>query len=148
MLNWPKLSETVSPLVDFFTCQRCGNRDEHNHPWRWLEHDHRDRPTTKVVFLCRACSDEIIERHPRLYRRLDHWEPLPGSMPVCCGCIHNKGATCTNPDALINGGKGIALRFPEPSVAFVDGLTNGEAWGRQAVMWKGPVACDAKEEQV
>lgn len=147
MIKWPKLSETLSPVIDLNTCQHCGSNDVSDlHPSRWREHDDNDNPTTVVVLLCKACGDAIIEPHPRLYERLDYFCPAPGSMPVCADCKFRNGVTCKHSDLKGNGGLGLPLKMPKPGVMFVDGRdSKGKPFGYQMTQFKGPVICDAKE---
>lgn len=145
--TWPRLSETLSPAVSLVTCQNCGIE------WpdtieRWREHDVHDRPERIIILLCTTCSSKIIEPHPRLYAKLDRWEPMPGSMLELCGnCRYRSGTRCTHPDLTVNGGPGLQVTFPQPIRALVDGTRNGRRTGWMQVIWEGPpTACAGKPE--
>ena len=150
MNKWPKLSETLRPVVDLTTCQNCGGKMDDGDPdfllARWQEHDERDNPTNTVVLLCKKCSDEIIEPHPRLYGIIHNWAPLPGSMPTCNRCVFREGVSCRNPLLKSNGGPGLPMKMPKPSTMFVDGRdSKGKRFGYQMLDYKGPVVCEARE---
>jgi hypothetical protein len=124
-------------------CQRCGScqtgTGSRGEVSAWLEHDHNDNPEYKFLFLCARCSDEIIEPHPRLYRQMDKYEPLPGAMEICGPCKWRKEIACTNPNAQVNGGRGLKMEYPKPAVAFVD----GPKFRGRRLIYHGPVtACD------
>lgn len=87
-------------------CQHCG---DHRNLTRWQEHDHNDRPEHRVIVLCKACSDRMIEPHPRLYRPLNVNDPWPGCMEICIDCRLRDGVRCTSPAAKCNGGDGVML---------------------------------------
>lgn len=74
---------------------------------RWQENDEHDHPEPIIVELCDLCGKELIEKHPRLYRQLDRWEPWPGTMELCRTCIHRDGARCRM--AKFNGGTGVRI---------------------------------------
>lgn len=120
-------------------CQACGATEDLS---RWLEHDEADAPTDVVVVLCRRCSDESIESHVRLYRRMDAYEPLPGSMPVCVDCVFRRGTGCVNPLLRKYGGPGLPIRLPKPSVAFIDFRgADGRLSGHADPIYHAPPVC-------
>lgn len=111
----PRLSETLRPFRSRKVCQKCGHADPSPlYPLKvsaWIEHDHKDRPQAIYVFLCEACSKEIIEPHIRLYRQAQQFEPLPGIMDLCADCRWREGSRCTNPVAAFNGGAEPGLKI-------------------------------------
>lgn len=151
--RFARLSQELSGRRDLDHCQSCGRAgsvaDPEGKPslWLWQEHDDADRPEGIVVVLCDRCSNRIIEPHPRLYRKLGHYEPFPGALPICTGCVHQDDFRCTHPRAKLNGGEGVYLTFPRPIMAFVDGTRGGRRTGWRENWYTGPVtACDAREE--
>jgi hypothetical protein len=136
MTPWPRLSETLPHPPDLTRCQSCGNRlddaaaaNRPDPPFSgasgaaiatpyalavWQEHDDTDRPELIYIVLCEACADRIIAEHPRLYRRVDRWAPVPGVMPACIGCRRADGLRCRSPLLKVNGGPGLPIR---PNVA-------------------------------
>lgn len=106
---WPRLSETLADTGPG-CCQACGSTVGVS---RWNECDEDDQPEPVAVTLCGACSDRLIEDHPRLYRQLLDDEPMPGSMPICADCPARKGVRCTSPVAGFNGGPGLDYE-PKP----------------------------------
>jgi hypothetical protein len=138
MSEWPKLSETLKPAVDMMSCQNCGKECDIE---RWEECDSADQPTKVVIVICDECSDAIIEKHPRLYRRLHCYEPMPGSMACCLNCMERKGLTCSHPALKRNGGDGLMIAYPMPTVAFIDGVTNGKRWGGRHQIYHAPPDC-------
>ena len=82
--------------------------------YAWQEHDDLDQPEPIIVMLCTACSDRLIEPHPRLYRRLERNEPCPGIMSLCLECAFHAGVRCLCPEAHINGGPGLRLEHDPP----------------------------------
>lgn len=140
--KFPRLSVQLTHARDIGTCQGCGG------PARqlWEEHDDNDKPEQILVALCDACSDRLIEPHPRLYRIVHEHEPRPGAMPVCSSCGWRKGLNCTHADLKANGGPGLPLNFPKPAVAMVDGTDKrGRRTGWRHVIWMGPVVCRRRE---
>lgn len=146
-MSWPKLSETLPAAVNMGTCQRCA--DTKNLIARWREHDETDRPSNAVIILCKPCSDAIIEPHPRLYSKMDGFEPWPGTMPICVGCKHHDGAIkCRSPKLLENGGTGLKMTYPTPSTGFIDRRNpkTGKREGGRFINYRGPVTeCEGKE---
>lgn len=146
MTEWPKLSETLVEPKHPHVCQCCGAGPSGLKLERWQECDQGDRPTPVVVVLCVACSGVLIEPHPRLYRRLQANEPLPGSMTLCVGCRHRDGVRCAHPDAKANGGGGVILTLARPIDAFVCRRGKGQRSGWERI-WPGPVtACKQRED--
>ena len=143
--RWPRLSRTLSGAPNLDACMRCGSDLGVE---KWQEHDDRDQREPVVILLCRTCSDEIVEPHPRLYRKLHDWEPFPGAMALCRGCPHQVGLSCRHPDLKANGGAGLAITYPRPAVALVDGVRNGRRTGWRETLWQGPpTACAGREAQ-
>lgn len=123
MKGWPRLTMLLGPTHPH-QCQRCGGEADLS---RWQEHDAVDQPEPRVVVLCLTCEEAVIEKHPRLYRRLEHYEPFPGSMHLCVDCEWREGVTCSHPDLMANGGPGLAVTptsygkmFLSPGGAFED----------------------------
>ena len=100
---WPKLSDTL-PRMDPCACQQCGATEQLVY---WQECDDEDQGTRAFVILCRSCSDQLIEKHPRLYRDIDAKTPMPGAMPICLDCNMRVGKGCASPVARFNGGPGL-----------------------------------------
>ncbi len=75
----------------------------------WQEHDGRDEPESIAVMLCTACSERLIDLHPRVYVRISRRAPFPGIMDLCIDCRHRAGVTCIHPDRLANGGPGLHI---------------------------------------
>lgn len=142
-MAWPRLTETLPPVEHRGKCQRCGHADIVQ---IWQEHNEADEPEPQYVALCRACSDEIIEPHPRLYAMLGYYEPRPGIMHTCTDCALRKGLTCTSPLLLANGGTGLPIRSPQPTVMFIDRRDpkTGKHTGCRQTQYDGPSTCDGK----
>lgn len=129
-MTWPRLSTTLAGEKHPFKCQNCGrggawdvsisagSPDPPCDVIRWQEHDDHDQCENVIVVLCGKCS-KMIKPHPRLYRRLQAWEPFPGSNTICVSCRFRDGTSCTHPDLKANGGNGLELTFPKPHGAFV-----------------------------
>lgn len=117
-MGWPRLSEELAGPRRPDRCQSCGSECDLD---RWVEHDDDDTPEAIVVVLCLACSDRLIESHPRLYDDLHRNHPWPGCMGLCVNCRHRDGVRCDHPDLKANGGPGLGLVLPRPSVIFWDG---------------------------
>lgn len=121
MKPWPRLSETLPHAAHPQLCGNCGVHDDTKPVSVWIEHDTNDRPERRFIALCRACSDKIIEPHPRLYSEVQPNTPLPGAMALCIDCTHRKGIACTCPAAKYNGGPGINITTVKPMVVHIDG---------------------------
>jgi hypothetical protein len=141
---WPRLSETLLQERHPDRCQACGADARLGAKLtRWQEHDQDDRPEPLVVVLCPPCSARLIEPHPRLYRELHAWEPMPGSMPICGACGWRDATRGAHPDAKANGGQGVRLTFPKPTPYFWHGRAGpkgGRRTGGRGVMYHGPVS--------
>ena len=139
--RWPKLSESLGGPRDLFICQSCGTTDQEL--TRWRECNENDEPTRVVVMLCDACTDRLVQKHPRLYIEMDPYEPLPGSMGCCFrDCVHRDGLTCMNPKQRHLGGLGLRIAFPTPTIAFVDGVRNGKRAGWSEKWYHAPPECE------
>lgn len=103
----------------------------------WREHDHLDRPECRVVVLCRICAKRLVKPHPRLYYQMLPGEVVPGSMPVCATCAHQKKLGCD---------VGATIRVPDlkpsPGVAMIDGRN----FHRSVVIAYEPITECAKKE--
>lgn len=145
--TWPRLSETLTGPKRPDLCQSCGSGTD-VHPWvEYDEDDRPDRPVAIIVCLCVACSDRIIEPHPRLYHRLHRWEPRPGMMALCVDCRHRSGTGCAHPDERTNGGEGLRVEYPQPGVMFVDAVRGGKRTGWHETLYTGPpTACAGRDE--
>lgn len=144
MTAWPKLSESLPSVGTPAACGNCGATDL---VIVWQECDERDRPTTTRVALCKRCSDEIVESHPRLYDAVPRNVPLPGAMATCDGCRFSVDLACRNPLLTLNGGPGLQVRYSEPSVQFIDGRDSktGRRWGRRVSVYADPPICEGRE---
>lgn len=50
------------------------------------------------------------------------WEPNPGGMQICEGCVFGQDRSCRSPQLKANGGAGIAVKYPGHTVTtFRDG---------------------------
>lgn len=149
MKNWPRLSETLPHAAHPKLCGNCGVHDDTKLVHVWIEHDVNDRPERRFVALCDACSDKIIEPHPRLYARMDENAPLPGVMDLCVDCKHRSGLNCSSPLAKFNGGDGISITADKPMVYHMDGRDKkGRRWSRWGQSYSNPPkACTGKETQ-
>lgn len=145
--EWPRLSETL-PTLRPGTCSNCGCDDK----WvgdkltTWQEHDADDQPELRYVILCERCSEELIEKHPRLYGRLDPNAPMPGAHPFCSDCLKRSGLRCLKtraaggPGIVINGTKGLSMH-----VDGVDPKTR-KRFGRWITTYPlPPGSCNGKE---
>lgn len=153
MDNWPRLSHDLPHPRHPEICQACGEGNtgptdtEYWTLHRWREHDQQDRPEPIVIVLCTPCSDRLIERHPRLYDKLDNCQPIPGAMHLCVGCQHRDGLACRQPDLTANGGMGLQITYPKPSVIFMDGTRGGKRCGWTVTRYNGlPMACAGMED--
>ena len=149
----PRLTADLSGIRHPFKCQRCSitvgddTRSDRNRRTAWQEHDRDDRPEPgRFVVLCKACADEVIEPHQRLYRQLTPHEPAPGVMSLCGNCPHRDGVRCASPLAAFNGGGGITITGPEPSHAHISYRDKqGRRCGRWELIYPGPAtACSGK----
>lgn len=135
----PPLSVSLPGPRELSMCQACMATAG---LMKWMECDTTDKPQLVVVILCQRCSGELIEPHPRLYRQLEQWEPMPGAMPLCRDCRHHENLFCRNPQAQINGGPGLQMAYPRPSRVHICGGPNA-GW---RLIWQGPVtACRGHE---
>ncbi len=151
---WPKLSEQLEGPRAPDRCQRCARLVSDDAPdgrsarQRWIEHDEHDRPTSVVVVLCQPCARFIIQPHPRLYARVPTHKPIPGVMSLCVGCRHQDALRCRHPDALANGGSGVAISVAPPTRAFLDGVRHGRRTGWVEEIWpSAPSVCAGREEK-
>ena len=149
--EWPRLSKTLRGPVAPDYCQSCARHvnDCAKDLRRWIEHnqfpkDSWDRDNPTVLVLCDACSEKIIEPHPRLYTDMkQHW-PNPGSMVMCIDCRHRVGLTCLQSKA--GGGPGLELKFAKPYPVNFDGTTKGgRRTGWTEVVYPRPVESCSKE---
>jgi len=126
-------------------CQRCSGRFERKQLAHWQEHDHNDQPEPKVLLLCTKCSDEVIEPHPRLYKRHDSNWPFPGLMEICVECKHRITGNCEL--AQINGGPGVNVTIPPPVQGFMDGRdSKGRRTGGRFALYIEPAnGCTGRE---
>lgn len=90
-------------------CNICGLEAEQLGLWR--EHDERDQPTKKLVFIgatpAHADCRKVMERHPRLYAEE---YGRPGYFPTLCGgCVYREGWRCNHADLTTNGGQGLKV---------------------------------------
>lgn len=150
----PGLSKTLTFPRALDRCQSCGAEGDANaRPemppsplfvsgslQKWQEADPNDRFTADdgqpvIVILCADCSKRLIDPHPRLYRMLDAWHPIPGVMGLCHGCRFQKELTCSHPWLKANGGKGLHVRFPKPAYAH---LNYGGGRGEMKHIFHGP----------
>jgi hypothetical protein len=140
----PGLSETLGILIDPRMCRGCGGTRELR---RWRECDPFDRPTMVVVVLCKFCSRKLIDRHPRLYIELAPHEPFPGVMQICVDCPRRNGVSCTSPLAKHNGGTGMRMEGPRPTVAFIDCTPRSKS-GMVKLYTAEATGCAGKQESL
>ncbi len=144
MNQWPRLSADLPGTKHPDTCQGCGRHRDLVTIWQ--ECDEHDQPELIFVVLCKHCSDRLIEPHPRLYKQRAAFDPMPGVMHLCIPCRHRDGTRCANMQASINGGPGLKIIGPKPSVAMVDGRRNGRRCGWREVIYPAPpIACTGFE---
>lgn len=103
----------------------------------WREHGDGDEPECVFFRLCRACSDRIIEPHPRLYSSMAANEPAIGAMECCRACKYRDGLRCQNPDMKANGGPGVAIRVNQCGWA----CSRGKGGGCRPI-YDGPPQCE------
>ena len=95
--------------------QECGQRAK------------TDPPEDIYVVICSECNQEgttkngnpkrgIVGRHKRFYHQLGTDAPIPGTMHLCVGCAWRDGTHCSHPDKKPNGGEGLLVEFPKPTV--------------------------------
>lgn len=142
---WPKLSEDLTGPRDTEHCQSCGVLgaiDDTLHVWS--ECDDADKPTRVYVVLCYGCSNRIVEPHKRLYVEQPRFIPLPGAMKLCAGCKHLESLACKSPLATFNGGPGLEVIHPKPTVVH---LLCSPRWksGWKKIYKGPPVSCAGRE---
>lgn len=115
----PGLSETLTGAKSPDTCQSCSQIDQPSALERWRECDEWDKPTEAIIILCSTCSKRLIDKHARLYHRLQNLMPVPGLMQLCTDCIERDGTRCKSSLAKFNGGSGLAILYPKPDEAFL-----------------------------
>lgn len=143
--KWPRLSETLTGQQHPHVCQSCRQRSIDGEALAyWQECNDRDVREYRIIALCVACSDRLIEPHPRLYHRLDKHQPMPGVMAICLDCRHRDGVRCQSPQAQFNGGPGLNVIFPKPSsVHLCRSPRSKSGWVHY---YPGPpTACDGRE---
>ena len=139
----PRLSD-LTGNTDIYHCAGCGFVREHVP--RWQEHDHFDKPEMRVVCLCKRCAKRMVGPHPRLYRELELFEPMPGAMQVCIGCRWLERVACKCPLAKHNGGAGMVIMVPDSGVrGFV--CSRGKGGGCHSFHgWAGhATSCNGKD---
>lgn len=142
--EWPRLSETLTGPRLPDACQSCGLSDGVTLS-AWQEHDDEDRREMILVMLCRLCAKRLIDKHPRLYRQLEPNEPWPGAIPLCLDCRHRTDLRCGHPEARANGGPGIELRMPRPTITHVS--RSPRRLSGYVTIYPGPVrSCSGREE--
>lgn len=104
----------------------------------WQEHDDNDQPEHRYLWLCGACSDRIVDKHERLYARINRNTPAPGAMALCIRCVHrNARGLCLT--ARSNGGPGMTITGPKPTVMHIDGRDSaGKRWSRNVRTYSSP----------
>lgn len=142
----PGLSATLPYPRELGVCQSCGTTadpSDYVALVRYREYDEWDRPTYTLVVLCPRCGKQLIEPHARLYSTLDNYQPWPGAVPLCVGCVHMKNLGCSHPSAKANGGPGVLLTIPKPTPVH---LNYGGGRGEFKNMYHGPVsACRERQ---
>jgi hypothetical protein len=130
-------------------CQSCGLGQEDTGLIVWQEMDANDRPQTpmRLLVLCEACSEELIEPHARLYEQVAHNAPVPGAMLLCVDCLHRRGLDCGSHLLRANGGAGMEITCARPYTYFVDGRrSNGRRWGKTVKVYASPPSrCAGRE---
>jgi hypothetical protein len=141
MKPWPRLSESLRHARNLQTCQSCGRMLTEELRRVWEECDAADQPEGIAVVLCKACSNQLIEAHPRLYHWVRNNAPFPGAMPLCADCSFQKNLACVHPKLHRNGGSGLEIQVGEISRAFVDGAHHR---GLVALYLTPVVACEGR----
>lgn len=142
--RWPRLTTSLTGPDKPEVCRCCGDVDAH----LWQEHDDHDKPEPRYLWLCRRCSDRIIEPHPRLYDEISPNAPAPGAMRICADCKHRAaGGLCTMAKA--NGGLGITVSAFTGLSGFMDGRDKkGRRWGKRFTSYPyPPTACTGKQQR-
>lgn len=135
---WPRLSETLQYGRSPDTCQRCGQLGDPESLERYEECDEWDKGTGVLVVVCSPCAKACIGPHPRLYKGVDKWKPLPGVMALCLGCGQRDGLECRSPALKRNGGSGLEIAFPEPEGPVH--LNYGGGRGEFRYLYRGPAS--------
>lgn len=142
--RFPRLTTMLAGPDKPEVCRCCGDADAS----LWQEHDDRDQPEHRYLWLCEKCSDRIIEPHPRLYAKIDDNTPAPGAMRICADCtLRAAGGRCACPTAKANGGPGINITTTTGFHGFIDGRDkSGRRWGRRFTHYPSPPsACSGKQ---
>lgn len=113
----PRLTSGLNPFISRIKCQRCGHTGPEVRGW--IEHDHHDQPEYLYVFLCKKCSNVLIDPHPRLYSQVMPNAPLPGIMDICADCRHRLRSQCISKLAKFNGGPGLKIDIVAPATAHI-----------------------------
>jgi len=144
-MSWPRLTEQLAGrATELHQCWKCLATAKGIGLARWQEHDERDQPEPRIIILCAKCASEIIAPHPRLYREMTHNEPWPGAMAVCVKCRWRQIASCTNPAARTNGGRGVKLTLASPPM---HAMVDGPRYRGPMTIYTGPVvACEQRQE--
>lgn len=149
MVEWSdrRLSSELPHPRQLGVCQACGRTEDPREEMslrRWIECDDADQSTETLIVLCPECAGKIIDPHPRLYRAVPRHRPIIGAMALCVGCAHQADLRCVHPRRLANGGVGLRVDYPAPSVGIA--CTRGKGGGcRQMVIYTGPVTfCDGR----
>lgn len=138
----PGLSETLPGLPRPDRCKGCGESAD---LLAWSECNEWDEPQRPAILLvlCQRCSDRLINAHPRLYLRVDRLEPRPGIMALCVDCLFRRGLQCAHPKLKANGGAGLEVQFPQPSMMH---LNYGGGRGEWRNFYPGPpTACAGRD---
>lgn len=154
--HWPRLSATLAGPRDPGRCQSCGAEGSHSYDFtadapaikgrrlrRWREHNQFDKPEPIAVILCAPCSDRLIEKHPRLYAEISANTPEPGTEAICLDCPHRDGVACRCPLAVRNGGEGMAMVAPKPSIVHLNRGGKGRS-GWEKIYDAPPKGCLGK----
>lgn len=114
-MSWPRLTTDLPHSRRPEVCQSCGREATE----LWEEHDDNDKPEQRFVALCRPCAAKLIEPHPRLYRAVESFEPIPGGMSCCAKCFWLYDMRCESMQLKRKGGPGLHIRFQRPATVFV-----------------------------
>ena len=109
------------PRDTFCFCQLCGVRGTDITNFTMLQEcDDNERPEPgNYLIRCKSpeCYD-IVNNHPRLYMYVPWGQGEAGALMLLCGgCGARKGNfTCTSSNLKKNGGKGLVVFQPRPSI--------------------------------
>lgn len=138
-------------LTTFKRCQLCGyvSKNDDICAFRMLnECDDKDIPEEgNVIVVCTSkLCNKIIDDHPRLYVQVPWGKGKPGYFMLagCSDCKYRDNASCTHPDLISNGGRGLQVMYSKPIFDVHVSFSNGKG-GRHTI---GDVFTDCKGREL